>query len=141
MNTQLNTRALALAGALAVAVLNVVCLAIYAVAGRPDPWMDLFIGSGPTVGGWLVFIVEGAAVGALLAWLTPFTILQAAGIAILVTLMGFFGGLVMSAIKRDRGVKDWGTLIEGHGGVLDRLDSLYYVIPVSAVLLAAFVAI
>lgn len=67
MNTQLNTRALALAGALAVAVLNVVCLAIYAVAGRPDPWTDLFIGSGPTVGGWLVFIVEGAAVAGVAA--------------------------------------------------------------------------
>jgi hypothetical protein len=37
--------------------------------------------------------------------------------------MGFFGGLVMSAIKRDRGVKDWGHMIEGHGGMLDRLDS------------------
>ena len=38
--------------------------------------------------------------------------------------MGFFGGLVMSAIKRDRGVKDWGHMIEGHGGMLDRLDSV-----------------
>ena len=40
-------------------------------------------------------------------------------IALVITILGFFGGLVMSAIKRDRGVKDWGTLIEGHGGVLD----------------------
>ena len=44
--------------------------------------------------------------------------------------MGFFGGLVMSAIKRDRGVKDWGTLIEGHGGMLDRIDSVCFSAPV-----------
>ena len=69
MNTILHTRALALSGAAAGAVLNVVCLAIYAIAGRPDPWMDLFIGSGPTVGGWIVFVAEGAAVGGLLGWL------------------------------------------------------------------------
>lgn len=44
--------------------------------------------------------------------------------------MGFFGGLVMSAIKRDRSVKDWGWMIEGHGGVLDRLDSVTFAAPV-----------
>ena len=44
--------------------------------------------------------------------------------------MGFFGGLVMSAIKRDRGVKDWGRMIEGHGGMLDRLDSVIFAAPI-----------
>ncbi len=44
--------------------------------------------------------------------------------------MGFLGGLVMSAIKRDRGVKDWGHMIEGHGGMLDRLDSVVFAAPV-----------
>ena len=44
--------------------------------------------------------------------------------------LGFFGGLVMSAIKRDRGVKDWGHMIEGHGGMLDRLDSVCFAAPV-----------
>ena len=50
--------------------------------------------------------------------------------ALLIALMGFFGGLVMSAIKRDRGVKDWGRLIEGHGGMLDRLDSVVFAAPI-----------
>lgn len=66
MNTQLNTKALAVAGAVASAVLTALCFAIYAVAGRPDPWMALFIGSGPTALGWLIGIVELGLVGALL---------------------------------------------------------------------------
>ena len=55
---------------------------------------------------------------------------QAGAMALMINLMGFFGGLVMSAIKRDRGVKDWGWMIEGHGGVLDRLDSVIFAAPV-----------
>lgn len=68
--------------------------------------------------------------GAGLWWLTPFTPLQSAAMAFVITMMGFFGGLVMSAIKRDRGVKDWGYMIEGHGGVLDRLDSVVFAAPI-----------
>lgn len=66
MNTHLNTGALAAAGAVASAMLTLVCFAIYAIAGRPDPWMALFIGSGPTIGGWLIGIIELALVGALI---------------------------------------------------------------------------
>lgn len=46
------------------------------------------------------------------------------------TLLGFCGGLCMSAIKRDRGVKDFGAIIEGHGGMMDRMDSLCFAAPV-----------
>jgi phosphatidate cytidylyltransferase len=69
-------------------------------------------------------------IGAGLWWATPFTPLQSAGMSLAITLMGFSGGLVMSAIKRDRGVKDYGNMIQGHGGVMDRIDSLCFAAPV-----------
>ena len=79
-------------------------------------------------------ILGGVATATLLGtalWCaTPFTTWQAAGMSLAITLMGFVGGLVMSAIKRDRGVKDHGTLIQGHGGVMDRIDSLCFSAPV-----------
>ena len=74
--------------------------------------------------------LSASAIGTALYWMTPFTPLQAAGMCLLITLMGFFGGLVMSAIKRDRGIKDWGHLIAGHGGFLDRLDSVIFAAPI-----------
>ena len=74
--------------------------------------------------------LSASAVGTALWWMTPFLPWQAAGMCLLVTLMGFFGGLVMSAIKRDRGIKDWGHLIAGHGGFIDRLDSVIFAAPV-----------
>lgn len=72
MNATLSMRALALSGAAAGAILNVVCWLIYVIARRPDPWMDLFIGAGPTATGIIVFVAEGAAVGMLLGWLVAF---------------------------------------------------------------------
>ena len=80
--------------------------------------------------GLLGGIASATALGTSLHGFTPFTPWQAAAVAFTVCLMGFFGGLVMSAIKRDRGVKDWGHMIEGHGGVLDRIDSLIFAAPV-----------
>jgi phosphatidate cytidylyltransferase len=74
--------------------------------------------------------LSATAIGTALYWMTPFSPLEAAGMCLLITLMGFFGGLVMSAIKRDRGIKDWGHLIAGHGGFLDRLDSVIFAAPI-----------
>ncbi|HMW48485.1 MAG TPA: phosphatidate cytidylyltransferase [Cellvibrionaceae bacterium] len=83
-----------------------------------------------TLEGLIGGILTSTALGASLFWLTPFNLWQAALIALTINVMGFFGGFVLSAIKRDRGVKDWGWLIEGHGGMLDRVDSLSFAAPV-----------
>ncbi len=83
-----------------------------------------------TVEGLVGGIASATALGAALFWITPFSPLASAAMALVITLMGFVGGLVMSAIKRDRGVKDWGHMIEGHGGMLDRLDSVCFSAPV-----------
>ena len=80
--------------------------------------------------GFVGGVASATAAGAALWWATPFTPWQSAAMALAITLMGFAGGLVMSAIKRDRGVKDYGTMIEGHGGVMDRIDSICFAAPV-----------
>ena len=83
-----------------------------------------------TVEGLVGGVLCATALGASLWWITPFNVWQAALMSLAITAMGFFGGLVLSAIKRDRGVKDWGNLIEGHGGMLDRLDSVVFAAPI-----------
>lgn len=83
-----------------------------------------------TVEGFIGGLLLASLLGMALYWITPFTPLQSGAIALMINLLGFFGGLVMSAIKRDRGVKDWGHMIEGHGGMLDRLDSVCFAAPI-----------
>ena len=70
------------------------------------------------------------AIGAAMFWITPFTPPQAAGMALVIVVMGFLGGLVLSGVKRSLGVKDWGAMIRGHGGMLDRMDSLIFAAPI-----------
>lgn len=83
-----------------------------------------------TVEGFVGGLLSASLVGAGLWWATPFNPLQAFLISLLITLLGFLGGLCMSAIKRDRGVKDFGAMLEGHGGMMDRIDSLCFAAPV-----------
>jgi len=80
--------------------------------------------------GFVGGVLTATAMGTALYWITPFSPLEAAAMSLVITLMGFLGGFVMSAIKRDRGIKDWGHLIEGHGGFIDRLDSVIFAAPI-----------
>ena len=89
------------------------------------------------VGGGLA----ATAAGAGLWWITPFSPLEAAGLALAIVLAGFFGGLVLSAVKRSLGVKDWGGMIQGHGGALDRMDSVTFAAPVFFHLVNYFYAV
>lgn len=80
--------------------------------------------------GFLGGVATASLLGGLLWWLTPFGFFGAVLMALVAALMGVAGGLALSAIKRDRGVKDWGAGIAGHGGFLDRLDSLVFSAPI-----------
>ncbi|MBT9584284.1 phosphatidate cytidylyltransferase [bacterium] len=82
-----------------------------------------------TVEGLIGGVASATLIGTMLWWATPFNPFMAWLMALLISLAGFAGGLTMSAIKRDRGVKDYGTLIEGHGGILDRIDSICFAAP------------
>jgi len=83
-----------------------------------------------TVEGLIGGGITATAAGGAMYWITPFSPLQALGMSFAIVVMGFLGGLALSAAKRSLGVKDWGSMIEGHGGMLDRMDSLCFAGPV-----------
>jgi len=80
--------------------------------------------------GFIGALGAGTVLGTVLAWITPFAPWQAALVAFVVAGLGYGGGMVMAAIKRDKGIEDWGDLIPGQGGFIDRLDSVVFSAPV-----------
>ncbi len=80
--------------------------------------------------GFIGGVASATAIGAALWWATPFTPLQSAGMSFVICVMGASGSLVMSAIKRDIGIKDFGVVVEGQGGILDSIDSLCFAAPI-----------
>ncbi len=79
--------------------------------------------------GFLGALATGVVIGTALAWITPFAPWAAALLALAVAVLGYAGGMVMATIKRDKGVADWGHLLPGQGGFIDRLDSVLFAAP------------
>jgi len=79
------------------------------------------------LGGVFTMGVLGYFLGPLL---TPLIPLRGLAMGVLLSIVGFLGDITISALKRDLGVKDSGTMLPGHGGILDRVDSLTYTAPI-----------
>ncbi len=83
--------------------------------------------------GWLIAVVVASLIGGLMSALTPFKPAQAVAMALIACVAGSLGHLVMKALKRDRGITNWGTegkSVTGASGLLDRVDALCFAAPV-----------
>jgi len=88
------------------------------------------VSPGKTWAGVLGGIASSAVIAAAMApWLTPMALAPALVVGGFLGLAGFAGDVTISALKRDLGIKDSGSILPGHGGILDRLDSLTYTAP------------
>lgn len=83
-----------------------------------------------TIAGSVGGILSATLLALLCYRITPFTPIQAALIGFVICSIGFLGSLVLSAIKRSFGVKNWGRVINGHGGLLDHIDSTCFAAPI-----------
>lgn len=79
------------------------------------------------LGGLATSVVLAAIIG---PYLTPMSMWWSAGMGGIIAATGFLGDITESAVKRDLGVKDASALIPGHGGIMDRIDSLTYAAPI-----------
>lgn len=88
------------------------------------------VSPGKTVEGFVGGVLTTTALAfALAPWLSPFTLGQTLATGLIIGVGGFVGDVVISALKRDLDIKDSGALLPGHGGILDRIDSLTYTAP------------
>lgn len=96
------------------------------------------ISPGKTRSGGIAGVVGGSLIAPVFAlWLLPLAgieigVLPAVAMAVALSVIGQVGDLAESLFKREAGVKDSSALIPGHGGVLDRFDSLYVILPTAA---------
>lgn len=97
--------------------------------GKRKLWPD--ISPNKTVEGFAGGIIWALITAFIIQWISPLTssMLVLVGITIISSIFGQLGDLVESAIKRHYNVKDSGKLLPGHGGILDRFDSILFVLP------------
>lgn len=97
------------------------------------------VSPGKTIEGAIGGIVGSILVVVLLGWLFKISLIHSAILGLLVGIVAPIGDLSESAVKRFTGVKDSGKLLPGHGGVLDRFDSIMFAVPTVYYYLHAFV--
>jgi phosphatidate cytidylyltransferase len=83
------------------------------------------------VGGAIFAVIVSVLVLGMVLNLTPWDVGSAAALGVLVSVAAPLGDLCESMIKRDLGIKDMGTVLPGHGGMLDRFDGLLFALPVA----------
>ena len=88
-------------------------------------------------GGGLLFALLASQVFAYL--LPSYSALQWIGLAIVVVVFGTWGDLIESLLKRQLGIKDSGHMLPGHGGMLDRFDSVLLAIPAAYIYIELFI--
>jgi len=98
--------------------------------GLGGPKVVPAVSPGKTWSGFLGGVATTTGLALLLGpWLTPLQGWALTASGLLIGVFGFIGDLTVSAVKRDLGIKDTGSMLPGHGGILDRVDSLTYTAP------------
>lgn len=79
--------------------------------------------------GFIGGVISTTVIGYFIGFLTPLSTSQVIFTSAMISVFGFAGDVVLSAIKRDKGIKDMSDTIPGHGGIFDRIDSLSFTAP------------
>ncbi len=90
-----------------------------------------------TVEGLIGGAVTAFVVAIVFAFVGPFDVIDMVLLAVATVVLGPLGDLSVSLVKRILGIKDMGTVLPGHGGILDRIDALLFVIPAAWLIFSA----
>jgi phosphatidate cytidylyltransferase len=122
-----NYRPLVVAVVVTVAAMDIAQYFVGRGLGRHQlsPWVS----PKKTVEGLIGGVIVALTVGALLHFVEPFELTSGLAVGVAVAVLVPLGDLAMSAVKRSLEIKDMGSVLPGHGGFLDRIDGLIFVIP------------